>query len=53
MQALIMAQNKIVKAQSGDKSPDYNGPNKWSEEQWENNEVEVQRVVEAAARNKE
>lgn len=45
LQMLVSGQNKIAKAQSGDKSPDYKGPSKWSEEQWENNEAEVQRVT--------
>lgn len=45
LQMLVSGQNKIAKAQSGDKSPDYKGPSRWSEEQWENNEAEVQRVT--------
>lgn len=45
LQALIAGQNKIVKAQTGDKSPDYNGPSKWSDEEWEKNEAEVRRVT--------
>lgn len=45
LQALIVGQNKIVKAQSGDKSPDYNGPTSWTEEEWEKNEAEVRRIT--------
>lgn len=45
LQMLVTGQNKITKAQSGDKSPEYNGPSKWSEQQWEDNEAEVQRLT--------
>lgn len=45
LQALIVSQNKIVKAQSGDKHPEYNGPTKWTEDQWEENEAQVRRVT--------
>lgn len=44
LQVLVSGQNKIAKAQSGDKSPDYNGPSSLTDDAWEENEAEIERM---------
>lgn len=44
LQMLVTGQNKIAKAQSGDKSPDYKGPTKMSDDYWEDTEAEIERA---------